>query len=350
MSFKKNLISFTQRSCVGIVFATIGLTTNASAGNFLFRLDGISPDSSTLCDDFAFSEAQRLTIFVQENLGQSINITDARCVANDGHGPFARWDIEISYSADKAIPTIATNEAFGLSRPTFATKDSCLATIEAEKEMFTRQTQLPVFIAYCVVPSYSSNAWEINVTGFGNPEIRPYSTWSNIFGTILGHTRESFTTMMAKEFAKFGYEVAQLSVEGAMSHQNLAIRYYGKSLIRLEEVNIAKFQTPSECSQLVNQTQSVLNAADLRSFGVYCIRDPLIRAGATLVTMSQTPTSMLIISPETIYETLDSCTAAKQSVVDHYITNLKRDVKAGYCSFETDDKKFKVVMLEKKKA
>lgn len=347
MSLTKRSSSFLQTFSVSI--ALLSVSSLASAGNYLFRIDGFSPDSSMLCDDLAFNEGQRLTTFVSDHIGQSINVTDTRCVRNDAPGPLARWDIEISYTAEKALPTIATNEAFGLSRPTFATKEACYARLDGEKEIFTRQTKLPVFQAYCVVPAYSSIGWEINVTGFGNSEIKPYSLYTNIFGTVLGHTRESFTEMMSKEFAKFGYEVAQLSVEGAMSHQNLAIRYYGKDLIRLEEMNIANFQNPSDCTQLIEDTQTALNAGDLRSFGVYCLRDPLSRVGAVLATMSQTPTSMLIISPETNYDSLEMCTTAKQGVVDHYRNDLRRDIKAGYCSLDLNSKKFRVVMIEKKK-
>ena len=347
-----NLASFkiiSKTAIVAIMIATVS-SSAAVAGNFFFRIDGLTPDSSTLCDDVAYSEGQRLKSFLADGLGQQIEVTDARCVDTGSHGPLFRWDIRISYSAEKQLPIVSTYEIFSYFRPQFSTKEACIATIETEKEIFTRQTKLPVFSAYCVIPAYSSDSWEINVTGFGNPERRPYAVSSNVFGTILGHTRETFTEMMTREFAKFGFEVAQLTVENTLSHQNLAVRYYGDQNIRLEEMMIAEFQNPTDCTQLVDETQRVLNESDLRSLGVYCARDPLARTGAALVSMSQTPSQMLIIKPETVYNSVDDCIAAKSSVVDHYVKDLKRDIKAGYCSFNGTSKKFAVVMIEKKRS
>jgi hypothetical protein len=347
-----NLASFkiiSKKAIVATMLAAIS-SSAAVAGNFLFRIDGLTPDSSTLCDDVAYSEGQRLKTFLANTLGLQIDVTDARCVDNGSHGPLARWDVEISYTAEKQLPIVSTYEVFSYFRPQFKTKEACIATIDSEKEIFTRQTKLDIFSAYCVIPSYSSDSWEINVTSFGNPERRPYAVSSNVFGTILGHTRETFTDMMSREFAKFGFEVAQLTVENALSHQNLAVRYYGDQTIRLEEMTISEFQNPTDCTQLVEDTQRILNDSDLRSFGVYCAKDPLARTGAALVSMSQTPSQMLIIKPETVYESIEACATAKPAVVDHYISDLKRDIKTGYCSFNGSSKKFSIVMIEKKRS
>lgn len=319
-------------------------------GNFLFRIDGVTPDPQVLCDDLAFSEGQRLVSFVDQNLGQKIDVTDARCVDPGSYGSLPHWQIEISYTAPSQLPVVSTHEVFSYFKPHYPTREACEATIDQEKEIFARQTKLPIFLSYCVIPSYSTDSWEINVTSFGRPERRPYAASSNVFGTILGHDRESFNSMISREFAKYGFEVAQVSLESALTHQNLAVRYYGQELIRFEETNIADFQTPAECTELVNQTQSALNEADLKNFGVYCERDPLVRTGATLIGLTQSPTSLLVINPGTVYETLESCQASKDAVTDHYRTNLRRDIKASFCSFKPDTKKFAVILVEKKKS
>jgi hypothetical protein len=321
----------------------------AEPETYSLRFSNMPPLAGMECDDFAFNEGARLTKLIGNSI-ENFAITDTRCSPAEIGDNLDRWMVEISYQGKTKLEVVTTFDTITSERPGYESEAECKSALETEKSLFAAQTKLPVFAAYCRVPTFKKHPWEINVTGFGSAMIRPFSTHTSVNGTILGHNRESFTSMLKNTFKKYGNELAQVSIFGRLAYSTLAIRFYGNERIQLEETPLAVFNQQDFCMSEVSQTQSALNDAKTINFGVYCQKTAITPPLFELVTLTNARQGLTLAKPTTTYPNIEECLAAKPTVINHYVQNLKRDIKSGLCSYNRQDKKFTVVMIEKKRS
>ena len=321
----------------------------AYSESFVTRIRHLPPVANTQCDDFAFAEGQRLHNYV----GAGISITDARCFMDaSGPGELPYWNIAITYEATAALSIISTYDEFSVQgHPEFTKRDGCAAVVKDEVTRFTRITKLPAFASYCRVPSSRDGAWNAVVLGFGNAEIQPFTASVNLFGSIVGHSADSFIAMVKQGMTKIGVELGLASVTGKLAYSTLVMNYYSKEKVRFDNTLVATFATKEACSAEVATGVKALADAGVVNVGTFC--QAVFSNEIELTTIRDDRSKLTLSESDKLYDTNELCLQDKAAVVEHYRKDLKRDIKAGFCSAPRYDgpggnKKFHVVMVEKR--
>lgn len=332
-----------------LVFSALILCAGtAFSASFSVLIRQLPPIAGIQCDDFAYAEGQRL----REYIGPTISVTDARCHKEPTPGQIPAWNVIITYEAAAKIESVSTYDENAIEQPGFATRAGCEQALKEESARFTRLTKLPIFSAYCNVPSYPEDPWVLTVLAFGKTEVQSYTASVTLFGDIVGHSGASFVSMLKQGFAKVGAELGQANITGKLAYSTLALNYYGKQRIRLSNHRIATFATKETCLSEVASATTALADAGVTSFGVSC--HAVYTNEIELSTIRDRGTKLTLSESETLFDTNELCQQQKAAIVAHYRNNLHRDIKAGYCSAPRyadrakDKNKYHVVMIEKR--
>lgn len=334
------------RSSVALSTLILSASTAYSA-SFSVRIPRIPPIAGKQCDDFAYAEGQRF----REYAGPGISVTDARCYKTAASGQIPSWNVAITYEAESKIEQVSTADENSLDNPGIATRAACDLALKEESARYTRLTKLPIFSAYCRMPTYQDDPWEVVVLGFGKAAIRPYTSSVTIFGDIVGHSHGSFATMLKQGFAKVGAELGQASITNRLAYSTLAIGFYSKERILLAGNRIATFTTKELCLPEVDAASKALSEAGVTSFGVYC--RSVYSNEIELSTVRDRNTRIVFSDSDKRYVSNELCMQDKAAVIAHYRNNLHRDIKAGFCSSPRSgdtpkETQYRVVMIEKR--
>lgn len=342
----------TLLSTTAAIFSAATLFASASYGeSFKFKLRSVPPIPGTNCDDFAYAEGQRL----RDSVGTSVpgfSLTDARCIQRDGnYGELPSWNIMITYESLEKLQSVSTVEDYALARPGTTTRQACETKLKDQIAIFTQQTGVAIFSAYCQVPMFENMLWETAIIGLGASEVRPFNASVTITGSIVGQTIETFSSMLRNEFKKLNAELAEVSTEGRLSSFMLATTYYSKERIRFQEFDLATFTTKENCLKEVAAATIALTEANVVTLGQYCHASVSDEIQISVLVESRSKLNMS--ASDSIYESFDDCEAQKDKTVAHYRTALHRDIKLGLCSaIRGSDasyiNKFRVVMIEKR--
>lgn len=313
------------------------------AGISKLQLRNLPPVSGFICDDFALAEAARLKKFVGESFGP-FEIVDARCVSVDMGDDFGQWNLEISYSSKWMLPIVTTASSTG---PGYKTQETCEDNLAVEQSLFTENTKLKVFTGYCMIPLYEGYTWNAQIIGFGAPDLSPFSTDVEIFGSVVGHTEKSFTEMLRDKFNFYGMDLAQTSTAGHFAYFTLAMRYYGKTPIRMESQTIVKYTSDSSCLSNLSSLEAAIASAGVPEYGVFCTTQQFNGQHSEIIALVNSNNRVLLVGPETVYTSETACASNIPSVVKHYVEQLGRDIKGGYCNME-EPGAYTIIMLEKK--
>lgn len=327
-------------SCSAFLFvAWTQLGGSAYAGSFKLGFLRMPHVANTLCDDHAYALGQKL----QTDTG--VTVTDARCEMDDGHQVYPFWSIQISYEAPTRLFAVSTYDETVTYHPGFANRTSCEAALKSEQETFVARTKLPVFTAYCRTPYIKEGAWIPTIIGFGTAEFQPFTATVRTYGKIVGHTLDSLTSMIRQGLAQLGGEVSYMSVDRELTSSILTVSYYARERISLDASRIAVFVSEQICAREVASATGALTAAGITQVGVYCQAADAKKFD--LMALTDKRTKLTLSVSDRFYETYEACLQQKDSTVDHYRSNMHRDIKAGYCSLSTQNR-FHVTMIERK--
>ncbi len=332
-------------------FVTATLFAGASyAGTFSIHFRHLPMIAGTNCDDYAYAEGQKFRDSILPTY-PDFSLVDSRCVFENNPGELPSWHVVISYDAAQKLPTVSTLEDAALARPGAATRKACEATLNTQKEIFTRQTKLAVLSAYCSVPMFDKMLWETAIFGVGQSEVRPYNASSNITGTVAGHSAESFIAMIKDGFKKLNAELAEISIERPFNFYTVAMTYYSKERFFFSESDIATFNSKEACLKEVAAATTALTDSHVVNLGVYCSGS--FANEIQLSSIVERNSNLNLASSETIYESFEACEAQKAQTVSHYRGSLHRDIKVGFCTAIHDPlvlnkSRFQVVMIEKR--
>lgn len=338
---------------LALIALSFGCLTTVSATafseTFRVRLAHIPPVANTQCDDFAYAEGQRFRDFI----GAGVTVTDARCVASEISSDYPYWNVHITYESNAEVQMVSTFDEVAISHPGILKREACEAQLKDESAKFTRLTQLKVFSAYCRSPNYREEAWEPVVVGFGNTAVKSFTVSVDIHGTVVGHTKDSFTNMIRQGLIKLGAELGQITTDGRFAYSTLAFSYYGKERFRVDNKRLAIFSTKEACSKEIGAATQGLAQAAVTHIGVYC--SAVYSDEIELIAMKDSRSKLTLSESSIIYETFDSCESQKAATVEHYRKDLHRDITVGFCTVPKEPftvngvkNKFKIVMIEKR--
>lgn len=334
------------------VVGALGLASGVSyAGDFTLRLGGRAPVAGMLCDDLAYSEGQRLKQFIGDSFN-GFEFIEAHCRTSDDEGPIGsniRWDIVISYRAVSELPTVATDSHNDIYPVGYKLKADCENVLAAETARFTRLTGLPVFASICKTPMFSSMLYTPSVMGFGDPTLHPFSDSFDVYGGLFAHTEGTFKNMFVSRMAADHIEVGELTRSFQTAYYVYSFNYYAKEQIRVTNETIGLFDKPEHCVSEVSNVERALSESSVKQYAVFCTKPALAGTGRYELTAVTTDARhSAVVSPETIYETFEACQLEKGNVMDHYKTQLHRDIRGGICSLKKSSHSYIVVMFENK--
>jgi|GEM_PF-1773816 len=319
-----------------LVFAFGILSAQANAGSFRHILRGYHLAQGASCEEAAYQIGQSFSAQA------GVSDVSTRCVDNwEGRG---KKDIEISYQAEKALSIVSTdNPATALSHAaTYKTRETCEADLARELPYFQERTQLVPFVSYCETWG-SFGDHRLIIKAIGESAIRPYVTTLSTLGTILGYSRETFTSAISLRLQTFNADLAQLAPSSSGINSEMHIRYYGSDALVFDEMVIAKHDVAENCLAKVEAVQAALTAHDNKHLVVYCQNTGI--NGVELVAQVSRDSDYSIVKAEGDYKTFDECSANLDAVVIKYKERYNHKVVVGACSREGREK-FMVNLLE----
>jgi hypothetical protein len=339
------------RGCIAAssVVGALGLGSAVSyAGDYSLRLDGRAPIAGMLCDDLAYSEGQRFKEFIGDSFN-GFEFVEAHCRTSDpvGVGTNLRWNIQISYRAVSELPTVATDMRFDYYPVGYKLKSDCEKVLPVEAARFTRLTGLPVFASICKTPRSSSQVYTVSVMGFGNTTVRPFTGSFEVYAGLFGHTEGTFKNMFVSRMAADHLEVGEFTRSKQATYYVYSFTYYGKEQIRLTNDTVGLFDKPEHCMTEVSNVERAMTESAVKQYAVVCTKPALPgTVRFELVVVANGARTSTIISPETTYDTFEACQLEKANVINHYKTQLHRDIRGGICSLKMNSRSYVVVMFE----
>jgi hypothetical protein len=319
-----------------LAFALSLVSTSAMAGSFRHTLRNFPIAEGASCEESAFQIGQSFAAF------GSVSEVSSRCIDNwEGRG---KKDIEIRYTAEVVLNVISTSDSVtALSTGgTYKSRETCEADMAAEIPVFEQLTGLRPFISYC--ESFGSfGDHRLHIKAIGEAAVRPYVTTLSTMGTILGHTRETFTAMIRARLKHLNAELAQLGPSTSPINSEMNIRYYGSDRLNYDEVVIAKFETAEACQAQVVSLFDILTAHDDKHLAVYCQNTGIV--GIELVAQASRSSELSLVVAEGEYKTAEECAAQVDAVVTKYRERYNHKVLMGACS-KVAREKFVVNLLE----
>jgi hypothetical protein len=354
MKILQHLVGFrrpvqsTSGFVTAFILATVTLASaSARAGEFLISLEGRTPIEGMICDDFAYSEGQRLKTFLGTSVA-GFELVDSRCYQDEGSNNTPRWNIHISYRAEQPLALVDTDAKYRLNRAGYDEQKACEDVLADQNLIFKRTTGLPIFASTCKIPASRGSRVALSIIGFGNPAVRPYSASFNIFGLISDLNAGSFTAMVRNRLAANNMELAQFGMINRLGYYTYVFRYYGKSELNLADQKIATFANSEQCLSQTNLVHSALSTIGVPDFAVICVKSPFQDSSSVeLTAIIDQSTSFTTVNPETQYPTYAACELEKASVIRHYHDQLGRNIVTGFCSQTANGQAFSVVMIEK---
>jgi hypothetical protein len=330
-----------------LAVATAALTSaTADAAVYSLSIPDVRPGQGATCESLALSESERLAAFVQTHLGKTITLKGSSC-ADESVGGFRRWKIRISYDSDVALPLVATGKSTSQELPVYATAAQCEAAVDHERTKFESNTGLAAFRSYCRVPAYRNAGWNLEVMGFGTPQLFPRNISTEVFGTLVNLTSASFFQMITSQFTQDGMDVAHIVSLNRFPYHGLAIRYYGSQDVRLSEREILAAENPHTCVAQVERVRQDLQTHGFKNFGTYCSQHLLDRGRFAVTTLLPLESSLKVTVPSGLFQDLPGCEAQLESTIRDYRDDLLRDIATGYCSPDFDRGGYKITLLER---
>ena len=329
--------------------ATVGISlaaATANAGVYSLSIWDVQRRQDTSCEQMALNEGNRLVDFVQANLGRSIALRSAVCVDDEGGG-LPRWKFRISYESEAALPLVAAGRSTSSELPVYATAAECEAAIAPELAKFTANTGLAAFRSYCRVPLYKDSGWNLEILGFGVPRLAPRNISTEIFGTVMNHTRESYFEMISAQFRRDSMDVAHLVILNRFPYLGLAIRYYGNEDIRVAETGILGVEGKDNCVARAERVGMDLADHGFKNYGTYCSQHMLDKTRFTVTSLLPLESPLkLTLAPEA-FKDLPACESQLEATIRYYRDDLRRDITNGYCSLDPKTKTYQTVLFER---
>lgn len=329
-----------QARTLFVAAATLFAGSAAYSGTFVARFYNVQPVANTNCDDHAFAMGQQFQATVA-----GTTVSDARCVPDEIGGEIPFWNISITYDATAAIPMLNSYDVASIYHAGYNTREACESARTAETARFNKVTGLTALTSFCRVPLFKSDQWYVSVIGFGNATLKPFETGIALWGNAIGHTAQSFSDMVRQGFARQNLELAYATLKSDIGHSTLAISYYAKERLRIDSSRIAIFANKDACLAAVADASKALGEAGVANFGTYC---SYAFSQVQLTTLRDDKSRITLSHSDKLYTTYAACLQEKAATVDHYRNDLKRDVKASFCSTAQDDARYHVVMIEKR--
>ena len=329
------------------ILAVSFMETPALAESFTQYFRDMPVRAGELCDDVVFTEGQRLASYAQSHLGQSVQVTRAYCKTDDVGDHLPKWNMVIEYDSDRRLPAVSTINYQDMNHAGYKNAAECQANMEVERAAFTKNTELAIFTSYCSIPLFRDFDSELTIIGFGTPAKSSFDVSFDLFGTIQGHTRDTFISMVGEGFSRLGFDAVHFSMNNHLPYFVMTARYYGSSKIRIEETNLVNLADDTSCPTIVSDVTNALNTSSTAHFGVYCMKDTSSRSKFKVAALLHDQSTLKLVTPETQYDDSAACESSRSAVIDHYRNDLRRQIIAGYCSLNGETKKFGVVLLEK---
>lgn len=174
--------------------------------------------------------------------------------------------VVVNYKANSEIrPYVAAIEGAsydmnhqGFAEP-FATYSQCAAELDAQSQLFQKQTGLNVLAAHCEPSDYDANyGYSLRVEAVGAPANQLYS----YIGTANLEESPALVTLAAKVLAES---------KVAFAHQSDAsVFYYAKKPVALQSSHFASYRGDT-CTVESAHAQAILQAAGQTQINVICV-------------------------------------------------------------------------------
>jgi hypothetical protein len=255
--------------------------------------------------------------------------------------------VEIRYESAERLRFVSTHSSDSIYdlKGLYLTEEECVADRDNQMSIFTEQTGLEPFAAYCFKERGDDDLpWAVRMDAIGLSEIVPLFYSVHVGGKPKSPTEEDLVLEIDQQIANIGGKLVNVGFRSNAIMSTITIFFYGESKPLWNAHRINTNSSVEDCeTELVQIKQYYSDAGKPYYFG-YC--------GSTSTSPSRV--ALYSVVADTLmhgnqsaesYESFSECWRNRETILDSYQAN-DATVFGGICEFDYNTRVYRIRLLK----
>jgi|GEM_PF-4760701 len=184
----------------------------------------------------------------------------------------------IQYESSAKLQTFDSNMQPGVEVPGyFSSLDACNIDLGTATDAFKKVTGARPDLAYCFDDGVFADKtpYRHRFLSFDPVEIQALWFKQNLFGTLLGYTKESFLTQLKNNTKNYDLDIFTFGLRPSAAWSEIIFAGFSKQRKRLKNWSDTTFDGPKQCLEAAKKIQIAFATQQLRPAAVFCTKNHL---------------------------------------------------------------------------